>query len=203
MRILGFVGPIASGKGVLGQYLKGHGYLYYSLSDRIREYLSARGVEINRTNLINTGNFLRQEHGLGVLAQMTIRQMDGVKQNLVFDSIRNLGEIEKLREAFPAIMIIGIDAPEEIRLKRFLERAKNRREDGVTEADFWVANARDRGESFANGQQVDLCLLESDLIINNPYDDEGKFIREASREIQQKFGFRIEAIEGSKIERLR
>lgn len=202
-KIFGLVGPIASGKGVLGKHLENMGYLYISLSDQIRHYLVAKGLPVNRTSLQDTGNLLRQEHGLGILAEMTISQVDGSSRNLVFDSIRNLGEIERLRRAFPNILIVGVDAPVEIRLKRFLGREKERGEDGGTEEDFWRANARDLGEGIANGQQVNLCLLKSDLIINNPYDDEGIFIREASREIQQKFGFRVEAIDGSRIERLR
>lgn len=202
-KIFGLVGPIASGKGVLGKHLENMGYLYVSLSDQLRLYLTANGIPINRSNLQDTGNLLRQEQGLGILAEMSISQVDGSSRNLVFDAIRNLGEIERLRIAFPNILIVGIDAPVEIRLKRFLGREKERGEDGGTEEDFWRANARDLGEGIANGQQVNLCLLKSDLIINNPYDDEGMFIREASREIQQKFGFRVEAIDGSKIERLR
>lgn len=191
-KIIGLVGPIASGKGVFGKYLENMGYLYYSLSDQIRHYLSSKGVTINRENLQNAGNYLRQTQGLSVLADMTIIQIDGFRRNLVIDSIRNLGEIERLRAAFPGIKVIGVDAPEEIRLKRFLARAVARGEDGITAEDFWRANARDRGEGLANGQQVDLCLLASDLIIDNPYDNEEEFIREASREIRRKCGFRIE-----------
>ncbi len=193
-RIFGLVGPIASGKGILGKQLENMGYLYISLSDQIRDYLAAEGLPINRTSLQDTGNLLRRERGLGVLAEMTISRTGGSDRNLVFDSIRNLGEIERLKGAFPNIMIIGIDAPVEIRLKRFLARAAERGEDGVTEEDFWKANTRDRGEGIDNGQQVDLCLLTSNLIIDNPYEDKEIFIKEASREIRQKFGFRIEGI---------
>lgn len=193
-KIFGLVGPIASGKGVLGKHLKSMGYLYYSLSDQIRYYLAAEGIPINRTNLQDAGNYLRKTKGLGVLAEMTVFKVDGFRKNMVFDSIRNLGEIERLRKAFPNIMIVGIDAPVEVRLKRFLARAIERGEDGITEEDFWRANKRDLGEGTENGQQVDLCLLASDLIVDNPYESEGKFIQEASREIRQKYGFRIEGI---------
>ncbi len=199
-RIFGLVGPIASGKGVLGKHLESMGYLYFSLSDQIRHYLVAKGIPIDRTTLQDAGNFLRKTRGLSVLADMTIPQADGFRRDLVFDSIRNLGEIKRLRSTFPEIVIIGVDAPEEVRRARFLKRAIERGEAGITAEDFWRANTRDRGEGLENGQQVDLCLLSSDVIIDNPYDEKKDFIREASKEIRQKYGFRIEGIRMSGLE---
>ncbi len=57
--IIGLVGRNAAGKGEAANYLKSKGFVYYSLSDAIREEAAKRGLEHSRDNLINLGNELR------------------------------------------------------------------------------------------------------------------------------------------------
>lgn len=172
--IFGLVGPIASGKQVLADFLKVRGYIYVSLSDEVRKETKKRGLSIVRENLQDVGNALRRELGNDILARRALATISQETDLLVVDSIRNYAEIEYLRKHLP-IKIIGVDAPAELRLARYLARAKERHEDGITEEDFWRADKRDRGENTDSGQQVDICLLGSDLVINNPYRKKEEF----------------------------
>lgn len=180
--IFGLVGPIASGKQVLADFLKERGFRYISLSDEVREEALDRGLATKRENLQNVGNSLRREFGLDILAVRALAKIDPETKLLVVDSIRNVGEISYLRRHLP-IKIIGIDAPAEIRLERFLARALVRHEDGITAEDFWKADRRDRGENTTTGQQVDLCLLGSDIVIDNQFKNKDEFREYLNREI--------------------
>lgn len=180
--IFGLVGPIASGKQVLADFLKERGFRYISLSDEVREEALNRKLATKRENLQNVGNSLRREFGLDILAVRALAKIDPETKLLVVDSIRNVGEISYLRRHLP-IKIIGIDAPAEIRLGRFLARALVRHEDGITAEDFWKADRRDRGENTTTGQQVDLCLLGSDIVIDNQFKNKDEFREYLNREI--------------------
>ena len=165
--IVGLVGPIASGKGVLADHLKDLGFKVFSLSDKVREEASIRGLPIKREVLQNVGDDLRLQFGNQILAERTAFDMIGEEGNLVVDSIRNPGEIDYLRN-FCKIKIIGVDAPVEKRIIWYLERAKQRGEDNPDMTSFIQSSLRDRGiGQLAHGQQVDACLQRSDLSFYN------------------------------------
>lgn len=165
--IIGLVGPIASGKGVVAQFLKESGFVYQSLSDRIREEMTAKGLPITREGLQNYGNYLRETFGNEVLAKMTVDLLVSAEGNICIDSIRNPGELLFLREHLGAV-IIGVDAPEELRLQWYLERSLARGEDSVSPVDFYKAAARDLGQGEKiSGQQVSACLELSDFVLTN------------------------------------
>ena len=67
--IIGLTGKNASGKGEVANYLKTKGFVYYSLSDVLREEATKRGLEHTRDNLINLGNELRKKYGANYLDQ--------------------------------------------------------------------------------------------------------------------------------------
>jgi dephospho-CoA kinase len=166
--VIGLVGPMVSGKGDVGKYLKRElGFIYESLSDRVREEADARGVERFRENLVDIGNDLRETNGNAVLAKRTIELLYDQTGNVVLDGVRNPGEIDYLRREMGAL-IFGIDAPQEKRLEWYLDRAEERGEDSATEEDFYRADSRDYGVGEADsGQQVGRCLEMADCIIYN------------------------------------
>jgi dephospho-CoA kinase len=162
--VIGLTGTKASGKGVVADYLKNMGFGYYSLSDRVREEAVRRGIH-NYTirQLQDIGNELREKHGLGVLAEMTMKEME--EGNCIIDGIRNPGEIKILRwqENF---YLIGVDAPQEQRRERLIKRARS--SDPKTEAEFLEMDKRDLGIGGKNvGQQVYACIKMADHFIRN------------------------------------
>jgi len=165
--VIGLVGPIASGKGVLIDHLKDFGFDVYSLSDEVRKEARTRNLSLTREVLQNLGNELREKFGDQVLAERALFSAIRVEKNLVFDSIRNPGEIFYLRN-FTDIKIVGVDAPPEIRAKWYLQRAKERGEDVPDLDHFFKVSLRDSGfRENTSGQQVDKCLQLADIKLHN------------------------------------
>jgi len=69
--VIGLVSPISAGKGTVIAFLRKRGFFCLSLSDRIREEVTARGQEITRERLLTVANQLRQDYGSEVLAWRT------------------------------------------------------------------------------------------------------------------------------------
>jgi len=55
MKTIGLTGTNGSGKGAAAEYFIQKGYVYFSLSDVIREELRKNGIEPTRDNLIRMG----------------------------------------------------------------------------------------------------------------------------------------------------
>ena len=166
--IIGLTGKNASGKGEAANYLKTKGFIYYSLSDVIREEATKRNLEHSRDNLINLGNELRENFGPNYLAKQInekIKQQlkNNKNKNFIIDSIRNPHEAKELIKN-KDFVLVGIDAPIELRFKRLLER--NRLGDAKTLKDFKQQEQRENLKSDTN-QQLDKTFKMSNKIILN------------------------------------
>ena len=164
--IIGLTGKNASGKGEAANYLKTKGFIYYSLSGIIREEATKRNLEHSRDNLINLGNELRKKFGSDYLAKQTnkkIKQESRKNNNFVIDSIRSPYEAKELMKN-KDFVLVGIDAPIELRFKRLLER--NRIGDAKTLEYFKLQEQRENLKSDVN-QQLDKTFKMSQKIILN------------------------------------
>jgi len=200
--VIGLVGQIASGKGFLAEDLKRNGFSYFSLSDRVREETDRRGLKRERATLQDVGNDMRRQSGPNVCAKETAALVKPEDALVVIDSIRNPVEIDYLKVVFGEddFTVVGVDADAELRLGWYLERAKVRGEDGVTEADFWQADDRDQGrgeDSF--GQQGAQCLKLADIRLAN--DGTEKFLREGREVLTQRLGLNLEGVHSSREQR--
>jgi len=163
--IIGLTGTKASGKGIVADILQAKDFVYTSTSDRVREEAVERGI-LNYTirDLQDIGNELRNRFGAGVLVKRSL-ELVGERKNIVIDGIRNVGEVQELRKQKDFILI-GIDAPLEIRYKRLIERG--RESDPKTWEDFLAMDRRDKGIGELNiGQQVEACMNMADIKIYN------------------------------------
>ncbi len=160
--IIGLTGANASGKGEAASYLKSKGFEYYSLSDILRGNAKAMGIEPSRENLIKLGNELREKNGPSVLADLAGKNIKN-KNNCVIDSIRNPFEIKALKKLNDFILI-GIDAPMEMRFKRAV--ARNRHGDPKTLKEFIEKEKKENIPSSTN-QQLENCLKLADILIIN------------------------------------
>lgn len=160
--IIGLTGPNASGKGEAGIYLKSKGYIYHSLSTILREEGKKLGIEPLRENLIKLGNDLRHKYGSAFLA---LRLTEGLPKTggHIVDSIRNPAEIGTLRKGGDFILI-GIDAPVDMRFKRSVKR--KRPGDAKTLQEFIEKEGRENKANSEN-QQLRKCLQMSDVVIIN------------------------------------
>jgi len=165
--IIGLTGTKASGKGVVAEILKKKGFVYFSLSDRVREEAVSRGLTNYKVkDLQNIGNELREKYGSGVLTRKTLELAKKQrKEDMVIDGIRNLGEVEELKKQ-KDFVLIAVDAPREIRFKRLVKR--NRKSDPKTYEEFLEMDKRDLGnEESESGQQVKKYIEAANYKIQN------------------------------------
>lgn len=162
--IVGIVGPIASGKNVLGEMLIEKGFVLLKLSVEVKEEVKMRGLPIERASLQDIGNEMRAKNGNEYWAERVIRKMEPGK-NYVVDGIRNPGEIEALRKLSDFILV-DVDAPIEKRLQWII--ARNHDGDPKTIEDIKAIDARDMGIGEAeHGQQTSKCQSMADVHITN------------------------------------
>ena len=162
--IIGLTGKNASGKGEVAEYLQKKGFAYYSLSDALREEAAKLGLEHSRDNLIKLGNELRQKDGPEVLAKRINDKIKGNNgKNFVIDSIRNPFEAKELLKN-KNFLLIGIDAPVELRFERSRER--NRTGDSKTLEEF-KKHEEQENSNDKNSQQLDVTFKLSGKVISN------------------------------------
>lgn len=179
--IIGLTGRIASGKGVVSEYLQGKGFDYFTISTAVREEAKKRGIEITRKNLQDLGNLVRKEEGAGAWAKRVIKLID-INRNYVIDGIRHPAEVDEFRK-IKDFYLISIDAPQETRYKRLL--ARGRPSDPKTFEGFLKIDERDFCEEDPLGQHVGKCMELADFKIMNDSDLESFYrkVDEIYREI--------------------
>ena len=178
LRVVGLVGPIASGKDTVLEELKKRGFKAFFLGERTREEADRRNLPHDRSVLQDMGNNLREKFGDDILVKRTEELFNGLEEKIVIDGIRNAGEIAYLRKKYNTI-IIGVEAPSKKR--RGFSRKRSADADPKTEEEFERAEQRDRGiGENSHGQQVDACLALSDKVIEN-----NGTIREFKEKIQK------------------
>jgi len=163
--IIGLTGPMAGGKGIVAEYLKGNGFYYSSTSDRIREECRKRKMEINRDNLQDIGDELRRKFGPEVLAKRTWKMVE--KYPLaVIDSIRGIAEVDFLKTK-PNFYLIGVTAPRKIRCQRLIARQREL-EDPITWKEFLFYDKKDfKSGQGKFGRNITACLSKTDLLLHN------------------------------------
>ncbi len=167
-KVIGITGTIASGKNVVRDLIKKKFSSYtVSLSSIIRGELERKKPDFNRVSLQDLGNELRKKYGNEILAKLAVEYMQRDKDVLIIDGIRNPGEVEFLRKKFGKnFVLIGVDAPREIRFERIVKRKK--RTDPKTWEEFLIVDERDQGKGEPDyGQQTKKCLELADFLIIN------------------------------------
>lgn len=164
--VIGLVGPIASGKGTVIDFLKGKGFKAYSTSDVLKEEIAARGLEITRATCNAVSNELRETFGANILAVRTAEVIEqDNREHVVIDAIRNPSEIEFFRNKFVA-KIVGIVADQQKRYTFFVQRRTYTDEIQNFEQ-FKELDDREFAQNGEHKQQIKACLELSDVIIEN------------------------------------
>ncbi len=154
---------------------KNDGYAY-KLSGLIEDLTEEKnGSKSPREVLQRRGNELRRDKGLAYLAKEILERIDKIEQiaeqkdgrkatyPIVIDGIKNKGEIFEFRK-YSNFFLIAIDAPFQLRLGRLTSKY---RAQGKDAKELEEDDERDHDESIAYGQQVDLCVYLSDILIKN------------------------------------
>lgn len=171
--IIGLTSFLGAGKTSVADYLISKGFVFYSLSDEIREEIKSRGLEITRDRLRETGTDLRKKYGNSVLADRVLEKIMKILKkepgkNFVVDSIRNPAEIELLRKK-KGFTLICLDAPIELRFKRIKSR-KREGEEALGFKEFQESEEKELESPDSASQQLLKCKEMADFVINNDSD---------------------------------
>jgi dCMP deaminase len=161
--IIGLTGKNGSGKGVVAEYLQKAGYIYYSLSDMIREEIKKTDQEVNRQNLIAMGRKLREEGGPSVLADKVFDLLD-IDKNYIVDSVRNPFEVRALKRR-KDFYLFCVEADQKVRFERTKERA---RENDPVDFDVFVTlEEKELNSTDPAAQQLVATAALADYVIDN------------------------------------
>jgi dCMP deaminase len=162
--IIGLTGMYCSGKDSVAEHIsKKYGFIHSSLSDRIREELERRGVEITRDNLINAANELREKFGHSILAERTLEKLNGKEGNFVISSIRHPAEVKALKKS-GQFFLVEVRAPIKTRFERI--KARNRENDPKTLSELKEKEELESQQS-GPGQQLTNVMKLADCIVMN------------------------------------
>lgn len=160
--LIGLTGKNGSGKGEVAAFLKDRGFIFYSLSDVIREEVKRQGLPVTREHLIRTGNHLRATYGASVMADRILERIDPDK-NYVIDSFRNPFEVETFRRR-GNFVLLHISADVRVRFDRVHARA--RENDPKTFEEFVRLESAEEVDSVSN-QQLSKTAAFADIEIEN------------------------------------
>ena len=165
--IIGLTGKNAAGKGEIAKHLQGNGFVYFSLSDALRDEATRQGLDHSRETLIKLGTEMREKFGNGILAKRINEKIGKLKNkdknNFAVDSIRNPGEIKELRKNKDFILV-AVHTDAKIRFQRLLRRG--RIGDAQTIEEFLEHEKKENNDKGA-GQQLDKCIEMADKVINS------------------------------------
>ncbi len=121
-KTIGIIGPIASGKDTVADYLKKKYRIpTFQVSDVLKELAKEAGIEVSREKLIQYSRTLRKEHGDDFLVRKILEEHCDTIMAII--GIRQLGQIGCLRRNTSCILV-GIDANQKIRFQRMQARGK-------------------------------------------------------------------------------
>ena len=202
MPIIGLVGPFGSGCTTVSDTIIERGYIYVSLSNKLRELYSEKNPdkEPTRSAMQDFGNEIRETKGSSYLAQLIVKDISNAPdKNYVVDSIRNPDEASYLRTNLSQFYLFGVFAEADVRW----ERVKHIYNDDRRVFD--INDSRDSGKNEKNtGQQVTETFRGSDLVIlNNEVIRKGNDVDRAFKDkineavdyVEKKKPFRPSAIE--------
>lgn len=158
--ILGFVGPMASGKGTACRYLQEkHGAATVRYSTMLRDVLSRLYLPHTRDNLIKLSETLRATYGDDLLATVIRKEVESTETTVVaIDGIRRPQDIQTLRD-LPGFRLVHITADQKIRHARMVSRGENTDDTTKTLEQFIADEARSTEQTIATvAQQADVVI---------------------------------------------
>jgi dephospho-CoA kinase len=160
MRVIGVVGYPASGKGEFSRVAEEVGIPVVVMGDVIRGKASGAGLGTTDAALGEMAIRLRREHGMDVIARLTIPVVEALGTPLVvIDGIRGDAEVRRFRERFPGFVLVGIISSFGKRLERL--SARGRSDDLSRSGGLRSRDEREEGFGLAR------ALAEADRILEN------------------------------------
>ncbi|MCD4693773.1 AAA family ATPase [bacterium] len=136
-KIIGLVGPMASGKGTIAKYLKEKkGAEVFRFSTPLRDVLKRLHADISRINMQNISKALRESLGQDLLAKVIAKDVeDSNKKIVVVDGIRRWDDIKYLKDK-KGFTLVAINVDSKIRYERMVKRGENEGDNNKTYEEF-------------------------------------------------------------------
>ncbi|EKE05056.1 MAG: hypothetical protein ACD_19C00426G0078 [uncultured bacterium] len=167
MLIIGITGTLGAGKGTVVDYLiKNRDFKHYSVSGYLKDELIKQNKEINRPNLQDVGNELREKFGPDFITQELFTLAKTNNENAIIESVRNPREAEFIKSH--GGKLIAVVADQKIRFDRIKDRQSVK--DNVTFEEFQKQEERETQSIDPNSQNLTKCIEMADFIINNDGD---------------------------------
>ena len=168
--VIGLTAPFGSGSttsaGLLASRLQ---FTPVKLSSFIKEDFSRGGnTEPTRADLQTHGDVMRKAAHRGILAQLATEKLateEAIHSRIVIDGIRNASEIEYFRDVFGnRFYLFALESSASDRWERLRPMYE---QNGETIETFRRDNLRDQSEDIEHGQQVQRCVDQADVLIDN------------------------------------
>ena len=164
--LLGVTGTNGAGKGVFVAYLKErYGASHYSVRNYLVQSLKEKGLPTDRPAMRALANSIRNnEHGAFIIESLCKQAQDdpGI---VIIESIRNPMEIDFLKRWNAKSKLVAIDAPQELRYQRAIERSSST--DAIDFETFQAQEASEWTNDDPKAQQVGVCMQRADFTLMN------------------------------------
>lgn len=165
MIIIGITGTLGAGKGTIVEYLVHEKkFIHFSVRAYITTEIVARGLEINRDNMVMVANELRALHSPAYIVEQLYKEALVAKKNCIIESIRTPGEAELLKQK-GGFFLFAVDAKPEIRYQRIKLRASET--DFISYEIFLENEKREMNSEDPNKQNLKKCIEMSDYFFEN------------------------------------
>lgn len=99
MKIIGITGTIGAGKGTIVNYLvENKSFIHLSVRGYLTEILNKDNKQLNRENMFNLANSLREKNGPDFIIKELYKKAEKLNQDVVIESIRTKGEVKLLQK---------------------------------------------------------------------------------------------------------
>ncbi len=144
------VGPPGSGKAEAAAVLKSKGFEILDMGDIIREEMHKARLDINFTTDNAFPVEFRKKHGKDIVAKLEMKKANSLNaENICITGLRSAFELTYFKSVAPDLVLIAIDAPEEVRYRR-LQSTRGRPEDPKTFEEFKARSEREAKGNTGN-----------------------------------------------------
>ncbi len=163
MRIVAFVGYPLSGKSTAAEVAREMGIPVIVMGDIVREEAAKRKLELTDENLGRVASELRAKYGMDAIAKLCIpriREAAKEKGVVVVDGIRGIDEVRRFKQTFgDDFVLIAIEAPDEIRLRR--AKSRMRSDDVATMEELKKRDAREEAWGLREAMKMADFTIEN------------------------------------------
>jgi dephospho-CoA kinase len=170
MHIIGITGTNGAGKSTIVEILKrNYDYKDFSVREYLTEELQNRGLEVNRDNMRDLANEIRENKGAGYIVKELYKKALDSNCPCIIESIRCVGEIETLRDiaqkSNSKFILLGVDADQKIRYERSIKRKGNL--DQISFEQFKRLEELEMQSNDPAKQNLKACLKRADVVFTN------------------------------------